>query len=192
MSTYESVLNILSVGRAVPFEYDHHNRAFHAGGATISPEDIPRYGYIHSEVGGTPDEIERWAQTESFLITRNPITTKIGREAIGGVWSSDLQRETREVMADVLSEHLGDIVMADSYDFLKKRSFGVEKFVSNEVFVQTIGQCACLGVDYTVHNSWREAGFSEYTYHNVDMRPQTVALLAGIGHIAHSANRSIR
>lgn len=94
-------------------------------------------------------------------------------------------------MADVLAEQIGGAEVARRAAWLKRGSFGAEKITAGEVFVQVDGICSCLGVDYTVHGSWRDHGFSEYTPHNVENREQRAALLAGLGHIARVANRHV-
>lgn len=191
MAGREHVVELLSIGRAVPFEYHHDDRTFRFGAEDGSPDDISHYGYLHSAEGVTVRNVEEWETSHSFLITRHPISTAIGREAIESIWSGRLENEVREVMADVLAEQLGTIKMAERNRWLELGSFGTQKLSAGEVSVQTMGICACLGVDYTVHDSWRCVGFSEYTPHNIDNRAQRASVLAGLGHIAHTANRYI-
>lgn len=192
MNDRDGVVQLLAVSRAVPFEYHHDVREFIFDQSVVSPDQVPQYGYPHSVEEVVPQAVEQWEGSHSFLMARNPISTAIGREAIDSVWSGSLGSEVREVMADVLSEQLGSIKASERNRWLEIGSFGVEKIQSGEVFVQTVGMCACLGVDYTVHGSWRRVGFSEYTHHNIDNRAQRASVLAGLGHIAYIANQHIR
>ncbi len=189
MSERDGVVDLLAIARAVPFEYQHTTREFLFETEKVTPDDIPQYGYPHCVENVVVSDIEQWAASRSFLIARNPISTTVGREAIESVWSDTLGSEVREVMADVLSEQLGTIKTTEKNRWLAIGSFGVEKIQAGEVFVQTVGMCACLGVDYTVHDHWRQHGFSEYTHHNIDNRAQRASVLAGLGHIAYTANR---
>lgn len=57
----------------------------------------------------------------------------------------------------------------------------------------TMGNCACLGAEIDGRLGQRiwEFGYAQYGWHNIDYPAQRVSLLAGIGHIASLANKSV-
>jgi hypothetical protein len=59
---------------------------------------------------------------------------------------------------------------------------------SGGLHVQTLGNCACLGLaaDGVMVRGLQE-GYGEYELHNADTTAQRVSLYAGLGHLAHMA-----
>jgi len=186
----EHVLENLAIQRTVPFSYDHAEGMFTFGDEQVRPEQIPRFGMVHkSGQETTPELVDELSAVVPFLHTfRSPIGTAAAQIFMREAWTPALGLEATEIMADVFLE------LSDRYDrsekerLLKSRNFHiVPNPDSSGVVLNTVGICACLGPDFTVHYDWHPVGFQEYTYHNVDHSAKRASLLAGLGHIAKVA-----
>ncbi len=189
MREREHVLNLLSIHRAVPFSYDHNVKEFSFGQQKVLITDIPTYGSPHQEGDElTSEQIEISGMSSAFLHGfRNPIQTTFGKTFIQESWSTGLEGEVNEIMADVMVELTDGYSQRDKKQLLKGGSFDTLAHTDEgSVRLRTVGQCACIGLDFTV-NDWHSAGFAEYTSHNVDRPAQRASLLAGLGHIAKVA-----
>jgi hypothetical protein len=170
-----------------PMSYDVDARAFTIGGKVVpltspdlvlethSPSGIE---VVHNEIMEVPVHVGLFG---------NPFATpKFYRWLQESCRKDDLE-SARRVMMTVFEEvhgvQLGKI--QDSPDNLF--GFGVGFLRPGHLTLNTIGNCACLGVSVDGHIvSYREwdTGFAEYEFHNIDMPAQRISLLAGMGHLA--------
>ena len=124
--------------------------------------------------------IDAWVKQERSQAEEAEITLEV-LDVMYGVFSKEYHRQTgvefhsRIIRKDIdgkVSDHLG-------FRF----------FTRPDVFAgldfQVLGNCACLGNDFT---SWftgkTHEGVFMYTFHNIDQEYQRLALYAGVGHVA--------
>lgn len=72
--------------------------------------------------------------------------------------------------------------------------FGAEVFLqrAGHLTFQTIGNCACMGIEVSSHlvpEQEFDSGYGEYGFHNVYEPSQKISLLAGLGHMATLCTR---
>lgn len=185
-------LELLAAGRSQPFSYDHDEREFHFGNQVKSIDEIPLYGTPHEAGEGmTAADIEVLLGTTPFVYNyTHPISFPLASDFFEHGWSDEIAHEVHEIMADVFFDH-SDAFKASEHERLKSlRSFSsLRRTNPGDVILSTLGNCACLGPDYTSsHSRFLDAGIMEYTLHNTDRLDQKLSLMAGLGHVARRAS----
>lgn len=186
----EHKLEMLAIGRAQPFQYNHESGRFQFGDEEIAVGDVGIFGSAHANGEDlSADDIREYMTTVPFVHTFiHPIQLPAANAFFQHGWNSDIASETREVMADVLLANTDRFTRSDRAKLLAQGSFGVlRREDPGDVIISTVGACACLGPDYTTHFSDPELHIMEYTYHNVDSLPQKLSLMSGLGHVARRA-----
>ena len=190
MNMLEHKLEMLAIGRAQPFQYDHTSGTFQFGDEEVAVKDVGLFGSAHASGEDlNVDDIREYMTTVPFVHTFiHPIQLPAANAFFQHGWNADIASETREIMADVLIANTERFKRSDRAKLLARGSFGVlRREEPEDVIVSTVGACACLGPDYTTHFSDPELQIMEYTYHNVDGLPQKLSLMSGLGHIARRA-----
>lgn len=190
MELSDHTLELLAIGRAQPFSYDHDAKEFHFGNEKIPPSEMQFFGSAHT--GGenlTANNVRKMVESTPFVHNYvHPIGLPLASEFFEEGWTDEIASETKEIMADVFMEYTKQFKASEREQLLSIRSFDtVCRKGSGDVILSTLGSCACLGPDYTSHYVLDD-GAKEYTYHNIDLPSQRLSLLAGLGHIARRAN----
>lgn len=174
----------------VAFEYDIEYEHFKIGDRHVAQENFDPFKYI-PELGDkekqlTPDEMPE------HPLMLYPITGPIGSPILHSWVRQNPEQvlEVRELIHKVFVSfydndeeiELGEAVGA----------WGFESHVTEDggVHLQTLGDCACMGLTPHSHviEGRLENDFGQYDYHNTDSQAQRVSLLAGLGHIARLAS----
>jgi len=116
----------------------------------------------------------------------SPVTTPKFYSWLTGIETKKVFDETATVIRDTFSavhnvtinssDRGGSVFGADVY-FLRP----------GHLSLQTIGNCACLGVSVgsmiVDYEEW-DRGYAAYEFHNIDWPAQYISLMAGLGHLA--------
>ena len=184
---------LLRISRPVPFSYDTAHQKFFIGDEVVAIEEIPHYGFHHSQGEDlTSYDIDQLIKAEPLVHTHSKI---IGMprfaEYIQSEWSEALMNETLAVMEGVVPAP--EVSSGASSDHL---GFGAKGTNPQEgrVILQVPGMCACIGPDATDtlfgEKTW-ESGIFTYDAHNIDQPVQRAALYAGLGHLATRAKEML-
>ena len=174
-----------------PMSFDVNVQAFTIGGNVI-PLDSPNLvleTYSPSGVEAFKNEIIN--EPVHLGVFGNPLTTpKFSIWLQQNCTKDDLESARRAMMTvfEILQDfRLGKI--QDNPDSIF--GFGIGFLRPGHLRLNTIGNCACLGVSvdgHTVSSDEWDTGFAEYEFHNIDMPAQRISLLAGLGHLALRAS----
>jgi hypothetical protein len=149
------------------------------------------FGSPHEEGDGvTAEEVRSMSETVPFVYNyTHPIGLPLSSDFLDNGWTQALESETNEVMADVFMANTDRFEVSERGRLLSIRAFStIRRTDPGDVILNTVGNCACFGPDFTAMFTQATERVSEYTFHNVDRVEQKVSLMAGLGHIARRAN----
>lgn len=195
-------LALMAQRRFVPFHYNHDEQLFHFGEHSRTLEEIPVHGTLH-QAGRelTADDTQRLISCVAFASSFNKIhTLPLADVFFERAWSSDVVRETNEIMHDVYetaravrpsdrgtsgrsSRHEFSTILYDRADDPSGHA---------GVFLQAAGICACCKPGMHTDASFYPIDVMTYGEHNVGTFPEKASILAGLGNIARRANEYVR
>lgn len=189
----------LALSRPVSFTYDHTTRSFNFGNKSIAPQDILEFGapYSIAEDELSDDSVTEMLETVPMVYTyRAPISLPVFQKFIYSGWTKELTHETIQVMADLMPE-IASMREGLSLEQLGFRAMCIRENANSRcgrIDLGVPGSCACLGPDATTpgwgSQYWSE-GIMNYSYHNINIPTQRIALMGGLGHLAFRAKQTL-
>lgn len=180
---------LLNLMHPAAFSYDHQNGVFHVAEQAYAAADLPlRHGALASA-----EPTHELPDTALVHALANPVMLPKMYNWLEENGTDQLFSETSEVMRDVFQTVNGKKLLGvTTRDTASHIGFNVN-FLRQEhphITLQTLGNCACLGVDLygIIGERYWDDKIAEFTFHNTDTKPQQISLLAGLGHIAHRVN----
>lgn len=185
----ERTQDLLLMTHAAAFSYDHESGFFIRDHDRFAPEDLPTgWGSLAAETD--PEDIPDSPLVYTLM---GPVMLPQFHDWVENNFDDDIANETVEVMQGVVSR-LEPSLSKDALNRDRGGFMGIDVSVPpgkySHVFLQTIGNCACLSVESSGvfrERQWQEkvAGLS---FHNTDTLMQRASLLAGLGHLAYRMN----
>lgn len=168
------------------FSYNHERREF-TNGASQYPllgEDTYK-GLLFIDCATVPVE-EIPSVPVLTNIFGNQVTTPKFYTWLRDMDDESILDETAVVIHEAFSELRG-VNLGATERGVSHMSADVNFLREGHLFLQTVGNCACLGVSVDSHvvdyNEWG-SGYAAYEFHNIDFPAQHISLLAGLGHLA--------
>lgn len=187
----------------LPLQYKHDEKVFLLDGNEIKLEDFNPYKLFNFLVDlldidvqdpdfEFPDGIDVEEMLDHPLLVGISLATIITGPSFAEYIAQNRGKITKEIPV-IIKEAFeivnGQLTQIETDGFRGHLGFDANINIEGNLTLQTLGDCACLGVDpngqFILEGT--ENGFSTYGLHNNDALTQTVSLYAGLGHIAHLA-----
>lgn len=189
----ERTQDLLLQTHAAAFSYDHESGFFLRDNDRFAPEDLPTgWGALAAETD--PEDIP---DSPLIYTIMGPVMLPQFHDWMEENFNDDIANETVTVMQDVVAR-LEPSLPKRSLSRDRGGFMGIDVSLPpskySHVFLQTLGNCACLSVESSGvfrERQWQEK-VAALSFHNTDTLMQRASLLAGLGHIAHKISHLSR
>lgn len=175
-----------------PFYYDLTRKVFNIGSRTVELVADNLVKELSFPTGGSVNKSEIPHHPVHLSYIGDPIATPMLFDWLkADNFGKEERLAVRQVMHDVYEEIEGEKLERNPDWNDISRGFGVSNVRGGHVSLVTLGDDSSLGVALEGllidQHDW-DSHYAEYEFHNVNLAPQRISLLAGLGHLARLAS----